>query len=69
MIPATCTGPGYTLDECAVCGDRHITDITPALAHDYKAKVIPATCEGGGKDHPCLRGAAGVPLSQITPSR
>ena len=49
VIPATCTGPGYTLNECAVCGDRHITDITPALAHNYTAKTTPAACEGGGK--------------------
>lgn len=48
-IPATCTSPGYTLRECAVCGERHIEDITAALPHNYVAKTTPATCEGGGK--------------------
>ena len=48
-VTATCTSPGYTVRECAVCGDRHIEDITAALAHNYKAKTTPATCEGGGK--------------------
>lgn len=48
-VAATCTSPGYTVRECEVCGDRHIEDITSALAHSYKAQTIPATCEGGGK--------------------
>ena len=48
-VPATCTSPGYTLRECAVCGERHIEDITAALPHNYVAKTTPATCEGGGK--------------------
>ena len=49
VVPATCTSPGYTLRECAVCGERHIEDITAALPHHYVAKTAPATCEGGGK--------------------
>lgn len=48
-VAATCISPGYTVRECDVCGDRHIEDITSALAHNYKAQTIPATCEGGGK--------------------
>ena len=48
-VPPTCTSPGYTLRECAVCRERHIEDITAALPHNYVAKVTPATCEGGGK--------------------
>ncbi len=48
-VAATCTSPGYTVRECEVCGDRHIEDITSALAHNYQAHTIPATCEGGGK--------------------
>lgn len=48
-VPATCTSLGYTLQECAVCGERHITDITAALPHNYVDKTTPATCEGGGK--------------------
>lgn len=46
---ATCVSPGYTVKECEICGDRHITDVTPALPHNYEANVIPATCENGGK--------------------
>lgn len=49
VISATCTSPGYTLRECTVCGERHIEDITSALAHNYVSKVTPATCEGGGR--------------------
>lgn len=48
-VAASCTSPGYSVKECAVCGDRHITDITSALSHSYEAHVTPATCEGGGK--------------------
>ena len=47
-VNPTCTGSGYTVRECAVCGDRQITDITDALPHDYKARVTPASCEMGG---------------------
>ena len=49
VVAATCTSPGYTLRECTVCGERHIEDITPALAHNYVSKTTPATCEGGGR--------------------
>ena len=46
--------PGYTVKECIACGDRHITDMTAALPHNYEATVIPATCEAGGKTiHRC----------------
>lgn len=47
-VAATCTSPGYTVRECEVCGDRHIEDITSALAHNYQAHTTPATCETGG---------------------
>lgn len=47
-VAATCTMPGYTVKECTVCGDRHITNITSALAHNYKAHVTAPTCETGG---------------------
>ena len=54
-VAATCTSPGYTVSECAVCGDRHITDITAALPHDYVSSVTPATCETGGRTtHICF---------------
>lgn len=47
-VAATCTNPGYTVRECEVCGNRHIEDITSALAHNYQAHTTPATCESGG---------------------
>ena len=47
-VAATCTHSGYTVRECEVCGDRHIEDITPALAHSYESHTTPATCEAGG---------------------
>lgn len=47
-VEATCTLPGYTLTECAVCGDKVINDMTSALPHDYKPLKIDATCENGG---------------------
>ena len=47
-VAAACTAPGYTVKECAVCGDRQIADVTSALPHDYKAAVTPASCEAGG---------------------
>ena len=53
-VAATCTNPGYTVRECAVCGDRHIEDITSILPHNYESHVIAATCENGGKTiHRC----------------
>ena len=53
-VAATCVSPGYTVKECGICGDRHITDITSALAHNYKSQTIAATCENGGKTiHHC----------------
>ena len=53
-MAATCTSPGYTVKECSVCGDRHITDVTAALPHGYEAHTIPASCETGGKTiHRC----------------
>ncbi len=53
-VPATCTSSGYTVNECSVCGDRHITDITSALPHQYLAYTLPATCEAGGRTlHQC----------------
>lgn len=53
-VAATCTNPGYTVQECSVCGDRHIIDITSVLPHNYQAHVIAPTCETGGKTiHQC----------------
>ena len=53
-VEPTCTNPGYTVKECTVCGDRHITDTVNAKPHNYKAAVIPATCDCGGKTiHKC----------------
>ena len=53
-VAATCTSPGYMVKECSICGDRHITNITPALAHKYVSHTVPATCETGGRTvHQC----------------
>lgn len=47
-VAATCTAPGYTVKECAVCGDRHVTDVTAANGHSYVSRVTPPTCTTGG---------------------
>ena len=53
-VAATCTGEGFTVKECSICGDRHITDLVPALAHEYRAQTIAAACESGGRTiHRC----------------
>ena len=55
-VAATCTGPGYTVEECPVCGERRITDLTEAAGHSYRSQVIPATCTTGGMTlHVCQR--------------
>ena len=67
-VAATCTSPGYTVRECGVCGDRHIEDITSALAHDYTATTIPATCEAGGKTiHRCAGCGSGFVTDYTDP--
>ena len=48
VVKATCVSPGYTVKECEVCGDRHITDIQNAKPHNYEAITTPANCESGG---------------------
>lgn len=60
-VAATCTSPGYTVRECEVCGDRHIEDITSALAHNYQAHTTPATCEMGGHTLPWSGAAISLP--------
>lgn len=47
-VEPTCINSGYTVKECEICGDRHITDIIPAKAHNYREIVTPAACESGG---------------------
>ncbi len=47
-VKATCTNPGYNVQECAVCGERQITDITNVLPHNYQDHILAATCETGG---------------------
>ena len=47
VVKATCVSPGYTVKECEVCGDRHITDIQTAKPHNYEAITTPASCENG----------------------
>ena len=48
-VAPTCTSPGYTVKECSVCGDRHITAMTNALPHDYAAHTVLPTCTTGGQ--------------------
>ena len=48
VVEPTCVSPGYTVKECEVCGDRHITDIQNAKPHSYEAITTPANCENGG---------------------
>ena len=67
-ISATCTSPGYTLRECSICGERHIEDITPALAHNYVSRTTPATCEGGGKTIHLCEGCGSSFITDYTAS-
>lgn len=53
-LESTCTLPGYTATECAVCGLKLINNIKPALAHDYRAHKVEADClKGGHTMHLC----------------
>ena len=47
-MEASCTSPGYTVKECSVCGDRHVTNLTDALPHNYEARITAPSCETGG---------------------
>ena len=53
-VAATCTTPGYTVRECAVCGDRHIEDITAALPHNYESPCHCRYLRKRRQDHPPL---------------
>lgn len=44
---ATCTEDGRGIYNCSVCGTT-IEDAIPALGHDYKEKVVKATCVTDG---------------------
>lgn len=48
VVEPTCVSPGYTVRECEVCSDRHITDIQNAKPHNYESIVTSANCENGG---------------------
>lgn len=67
-VEATCTSSGYTVKECVNCGDRHITDITNALAHNYKAHTTPATCEAGGRTLHLCHGCGSSFITDYTDS-
>ena len=47
---ATCTESGYTGDKvCSACGETvEKGSVIPAVGHDYKSTVIPATCSHQG---------------------
>ncbi len=48
-VPATCTSSGYEVEECALCGVRHVLGVTNATAHNYIATTTPATCTTSGR--------------------
>ena len=47
-VAPTCTGPGYTVRECQVCGERHIENITEANGHSFVSYITFPTCTTGG---------------------
>ena len=54
-VEASCTADGVSYWHCSRCGE-HGEDVIPALGHDYKAVVTPATCtEGGYTTYTCSR--------------
>ena len=60
VVPATCTGGGYTEHRCSVCGYSYTDSETGVLGHDYYGVlwtvVEPATCsEDGMKNITCAR--------------
>ena len=65
-LAPTCTAPGYTLKECTVCGQRSITNVTPALPHSYQAQVTPATCIAGGHTTHVCRGCGSSFVTDYT---
>ena len=48
QVEAGCTMPGYTVQECTICGGRNITNITAVKGHTYVTTVTPATCTTDG---------------------
>ena len=53
-MQSTCTGEGYTVHTCSVCGDSYQDNTTPALGHSYTDTVTAPTCtETGCTTHTC----------------
>ncbi len=49
VVERSCTGHGYTLKVCSVCGNYTLTDITNPLEHEYGELTQPTvTCDRGG---------------------
>ena len=66
VVEQTCVSPGYTVKECEVCGDRHITDIQNAKPHNYESIVTPANCENGGYTLHLCKGCGGSFITDYT---
>ena len=52
----TCTEKGYTKCTCASCGHSYLSNLVPAIGHDYVSEVIdPTTKAQGYTQHTCSR--------------
>ncbi len=49
-VNATCTEGGYSEKECTKCGWEIVTDITPALGHNYGDGTVCLVCGKGNND-------------------
>ena len=47
-VPATCTQPGYELQQCSECGMCRVCGCEPALGHTDTERVVEPGCEQGG---------------------
>lgn len=56
VVSPTCTGDGYTLYTCRVCGNSYTGNLAPALGHSFTDTVVEPTCtEDGYTIHTCDR--------------
>ena len=53
-VAASCTAPGYVVQECVNCGDRQITSILDPIGHRYRTYTTSPACLTGGQTlHVC----------------